>query len=279
MADVLDPRRFVCRADLAAAALKGQVEAERYASPDAMQVQAPVLDLYSAPNRSVLASQVIKGEQFDVYEVKDGWAWGQNKADGYVGYVRSEGLGPVASGGMTITAMLAHIYPEPSFKAVPTGQLSFLSKIEVKGEQGDFLETPDGFVSKAHVGELPTTLVAVCGKFLGLPYLWGGRSAYGLDCSALVQMGLWAIGLPCPRDSDMQQADLGAELAPGSAYHSGDLVFWKGHVGIMQDESTLLHANVHAMAVSLEPIEDAIARIAKTDGPVVAHKRLTDGGA
>lgn len=273
MATQLDSRRHVFRPDLADISLKGRVEAARYVDGRPMQVCVPVLDLLAKPDAGALASQVLYGEVFDVFDVSDGLAWGQNRTDGYVGYVIESGLSAVCEANRTITSKLTHVYPEPNFKTSPTSQLTYMSRVLVDGEAGEFYSVADGFISKRHFDHKPTSFVEEATRFVGIPYLWGGRSMLGLDCSALVQLALMAVGVSCPRDSDMQLAELGAEV--DDSYQSGDLLFWKGHVGIMFDDTTLLHANVNHMAVAFEPIVEAIARIKKTDGPVLAQKRLS----
>lgn len=274
MDDELDPRLNPYRPDLAAAELQGKVEAEAFAKPRPMTVQVPVLDLYEQPNRSSLASQLLFGEAFDVFELGPDFAWGQSRLDRYVGYVPRDRLGAASTPNEKITSLIGHVYSEPNFKSAPTATLSYMSRIARSAQSGDFLQTKNGFVSTKHVGNCAKDFVAEAQRFIGLPYLWGGRSAFGLDCSALVQLSLQACGQACLRDSDMQLADLGELLPDGSDYIRGDLLFWKGHVAIVSDPTTILHANVHAMKVSLEPIETAISRIAKTDGPVIAHKRF-----
>ncbi len=272
MAADLDRRLFAFRDDIAAASLKGQVQSARFVAPDPMQAKVPVLDLLAAPDASALASQLLFGEVFDVYDVKDDLAWGQNRTDGYVGYVKRSGLGEMAEVNSRITATLAHVYPNPNFKSTPTLRLPFGASVLLTSEADGFHQTPDGYISKRHLDQKTTDFVAEAARLVGAPYLWGGRSPLGLDCSALVQLALMAVGKPCPRDSDMQMETLGKHT--DGAYERGDLLFWKGHVGIVFDQATLLHANVHHMCVAFENLSDAIARIAKADGPVTAHKRL-----
>ena len=272
MADELDPRRHPFRSDIAAASLKDRIRAETFVEPESFQVRAPVIDLYAQPHAQALASQLLYGEMFDVYEQTDGLAWGQNKADGYVGYVAAAALSNPIPTHHRITANFAHLYEQPTFKSKPLCALSLGSLVHVSETTSDFLKTPDGYLCQKHIGQTSPDFVSEAARYLGVPYLWGGRSYFGLDCSALVQLSLAATGLTCPRDSDMQQAEVGDEVE--GPYLRGDLVFWKGHVAIVYDEHTFLHANVHHMAVAFEPIADAIARIAKTDGPVLAHKRL-----
>jgi cell wall-associated NlpC family hydrolase len=136
--------------------------------------------------------------------------------------------------------------------------------------------SPVGFLPASHLAPLDhreTDFVAVAERFLGTPYLWGGKTNYGLDCSGLVQLALTACGIRCPRDSDMQERALGA-LVDMKNLRRGDLVFWKGHVAIVRDPKTFLHANAFHMAVAVEPIAEAIARIAGAGSEVTSVKRL-----
>lgn len=272
MAAELDPRCNPFRSDIAAEKLKSLVQAERFVEPSTFLVTTPVVDLFAKPQSTSLASQLLYGELFDVYEVSGEWAWGQNRTDGYVGYVMRSALDDVFSTSHRVTALRAHVYPSPDFKGTPQVALPYQAHISVSGETNGFSEMPQGFVSNRHLSGEASDFVAEAGRMLGVPYLWGGRSPLGLDCSALVQLALMATGVDCPRDSDMQMRELGDRV--DGPFRRGDLVFWTGHVGIMFDEATLLHANVHHMCVAFEPIDDAIMRIEKSDGPILSHKRL-----
>lgn len=264
------------RPDLAASRLAGRVEAARFVEGARRRVTAGLLDLTAAPDpRAELATQLLHGEVFTVYEERpDGLAWGQAEADGYVGYVAAAGLGPDRAPGRRVTALCGHRYEAPSVKARVRGELPFLAELDVTGETRGFAPLRGGgFAPVQHLAPVAGDYVAQAARFLGAPYLWGGRSARGLDCSALVQLALAAVGVPAPRDSDMQAALLGA-AAEGEP-RRGDLAFWRGHVGIMADAGTLLHANAHHMAVALEPFAAAAARIeAAGGGPVTARRRL-----
>ena len=275
MGDTLDPRLNPYRADLAAQKLKGSVQAKAFVKPEPFSVVKPVLDVFAGPERASLTTQLLFGETFEAYDIGPDWVWGQCLTDGYVGYVERAGLGPQAAPNLSVTSTLAHCYPEPDFKTVPSMSLPYLSGLTETSDAGDFVETNVGFVSKRHVQPVAGDFVEQAKRFLGVPYLWGGRSPLGIDCSALVQLSLQACGHSCQRDSDMQQDTLGEMVSQDAGFNRGDLLFWKGHVGIVADPDTLLHANAFAMAVSLEPLESAIARIAKSDGPITAHKRLS----
>lgn len=275
--DGLDRRLNPYRPDLASVTLIDEVEAETYVTPLRKMVARPVLDLYAAmPNPPGLASQLLRGEEFDVFGIQNGIAWGQSVTDRYVGYVDHSGLGVCELSEIVITAQLAHIYPEPSIKSTPLQSLPFLSKVRRKGATENFIELKDGFVCAAHTTPIGTDdPTSIAERFLNAPYLWGGKSQLGLDCSALVQLAHSALGMDCPRDSDMQLNGLGEFLPEGSDLQRGDLIFWAGHVGIMQDSKTLLHANAHHMKVVSEPlneVEDRIKDVEEKD--VLARKRI-----
>jgi cell wall-associated NlpC family hydrolase len=254
----------------------GRVEAARFTAGEPRRVAADLLDLTLSPDPGAgLATQLLHGEAFTVYETRDdGLAWGQSDLDGYVGYVRAGGLGPDRPAGRRVTAIASHGYAAPSLKARATGELPFLADLDVTGEEAGFARTPGGFVPLQHLAPLAGDAASVATRFEGTPYLWGGRSARGLDCSALVQLALLATGRPAPRDSDMQGALLGAPLSDSSPGVRGDLVFWRGHVGMLLDAETLIHANAHHMAVAIEPVSEALARIKAAGSDVTGIRRI-----
>lgn len=275
-------RRLVAaRPDLAAAHLKGQVTAQAYTSGVLRIVTAPLLDLRLSPEEEMgLATQLVHGEPFTVYETRfDGLSWGQSGWDGYVGYAATDGLeAPRRVSGelLRVTARSSHIYGRPDIKAAVRTVLPCLAEVATIGTGGGFAELAGGgFVPVAHLAALEGDAVDMARRFLGVPYLWGGRSAAGIDCSGLVQIALTAAGSGGVwRDSDMQEALLGMRLAPDAPAQRGDLVFWKGHVGITTGEGSVIHANAHHMAVSEEPLAAVIARIeASGGGPVTCRRR------
>jgi cell wall-associated NlpC family hydrolase len=216
------------------------------------------------------------GENFTLYEERDGWAYGQSGRDGYVGYVHAEGLGQI-EGRPThrVKNLTSLVFPEATVKKSPVDRLTFFSPLIVVEEGERFLKLASGgYVHKRHamkIGEwAEADPVFIAGKFLGTPYLWGGVSPLGCDCSGLVQIALEATGQPAPRDSDMQMAVLGENVPPGEKKQRGDLIFFKGHVGIMTDEATLLHANAFHGRVVSEPLADVVLR----GDAVVGHKRV-----
>lgn len=277
-AAAFDPRLTPARPDLAAERLRGEVEAARYASPVRMRVAMGLAPLRSRPGAKALASELVYGATFEVFESAGGLAWGQASRDGYVGYVPAEAL-EAANGPAThrVTATLSHLYPGPDLKTAPLTPLP-MNALLCGAVEGAWLVTRRGCAPVMHVAGLGAEQaakdwVAEAERFLGAPYLWGGGSALGIDCSGLVQTARWAAGFECPRDSDMQ-AKCGAPVAR-EALRRGDLVFWTGHVGVMLDEARMLHANAHHMACAIEPLEIAVARIgAGSTGAPTGFRRL-----
>lgn len=240
------------------------------------QISTPVADLCAAPN-GPRDRQLLLGEAVDVFEQRDGWSFLRADKDGYVGYLRRETLEPVLEPTHWVCAPATHLYPEPDFKQRETALLSFGARLTVTGESGRFLETSKGYVPRAHMrmlGDWMTDPVAAAELLLGTPYLWGGNSRSGVDCSGLVQAGMLACGMACDGDSDQQQANLGHHVTSGRPFAAGDILFWKGHVGFVAGE-TLLHANAFHMSTVHEPLDAAIRRIRdQGDGEITAHKRL-----
>lgn len=279
----LNPGKFAgrlvpARPDLAAAHLRGAVEADRFAEGAPRSVTAPVLDLRRSPSRETgIETQLLRGEDFTVYETRDdGTAWGQAEIDGYVGYVDATGLGPRQPADTHVRALLSHVYAEADIKSQVLDELPFMARIAVAETDDAFVRLRDGgWVPRRHLEEVRGDFVVQAERFLGLPYLWGGRSARGLDCSGLVQLALQATGIPAPRDADMQEEALGEALPPDAALRRGDLIFWRSHVSIAISPVTMIHANANAMTVTLENVASAILRIERAgEGRVTARRRL-----
>jgi cell wall-associated NlpC family hydrolase len=278
----LDPRLHAYRPDLADAQLEGLVEAERFVAARRMQVVEPVIGVHKAPRFDAMQlTQALMGETVNVFAENEGWAWVQLERDGYVGYVNANALSAnVAAPTHRVAVPSTFLYNEPNLKTQPAILLTMNAQVIVTGGDEKFAKLANGrFVFARHLRpavEFETDFVAVSSMFRHVPYYWGGKSVQGLDCSGLVQLALEAAGVAAPRDSDMQEEMLGTRLMVNDldGLVRGDLVFWKGHVGIMTDATTLLHANGYHMMVVEEPLRDAVARIASSYGEVTSVKRL-----
>ncbi|MFG6594622.1 C40 family peptidase [Sulfitobacter sp. 1A13368] len=238
------------------------------------QVAVPVADLCRRPD-GPRDRQLLFGEQVTVLHEASGWTYVQAEKDGYCGHVLQSTLGTPRSATHRVCVPATHAYRDADLKSPDLLSLSYGARVTVTAETKDFAETPQGHIPLGHLAPVesreadPAQIAAL---FLGTPYLWGGNSRWGIDCSGLVQAALLACGIPCPGDSDQQEKTVGAPVS--DAYQRNDLLFWKGHVALVVDGETMIHANAHAMAVSYENIAEAIARIeAGGDGPVTAHRR------
>lgn len=284
MAAPLDPRTHACRPDLADARLKDLVAADRYVDAGAGQAALPVVPVAQRPDpEAPLVTELLYGETVRVYDERDGWVWLQSDVDDYVGYAPTSALSPdVGATTHRVSALGTFAFSRPDIKSPPLMDLPLGARLVVERMEGQFAIISDGgHVPAQHVapeGSYAPEFVAIAELFHGTPYLWGGRSRIGCDCSGLVQVALQAAGITCPRDSDMQQAALGASIdlaSDLSGLQRGDLVFWRGHVGIMLDAERLLHANAHHMAVAVEPLREAASRISRaTENTITTVRRL-----
>lgn len=268
-----DSRITPARPDLAAAHLEGKVEALRFVEGERFRVRAASTAVRKEPRPDVpYQTEVLMGEIVTIYDRdEEGWAWGQLERDGYVGWMAANALGPVdPAPSHRVNAAHAFLYPIPGFKAQPLDALSLGADVTVTRMEGQYAATPGGFIYANLLAPLPMEggdFVTFAESLVGTPYLWGGKSAKGLDCSGLVQLALAQTGVSAMRDSDMQEASLGTELPlDPTLLRRGDLVFWRGHVGIMRDSEMLLHANAGAMAVANEDLAAAMVRISAAGG-------------
>ncbi len=279
-----DPRLTPARADLVAEELKGKVAAPRYVAGRAYEVvepQAP-LRLEPAPD-APLATEALKGERVIIYDIDgEGWAWGQLAADRYVGWLPANALGSLGPPPThKVAALRTFVFAVPAIKAPPIEAMPFGARLAVARIEGGFAVTQSGgFVPAVHlaaVDRYEPDFVAVAERFLGAPYLWGGKTMLGVDCSGLVQVALSACGVSCPRDSDMQEAALGTPVTVAADFadlRRGDLLFWQGHVAIVRDGTTLIHANAFHMAVAIEPVADAVGRIRRAGSDITSVRRI-----
>jgi cell wall-associated NlpC family hydrolase len=269
----LDPRVTPARSDLAAEHLRGLVDASRFVKGRKMCIVSASAPLRRSPQADApLETEALFGESATVYDESDGWAWAQLTRDQYVGYLPGAMLGAPAEPTHRVAVLRMHAYPGPAIKLTPRMALSLGAQLKIVGRDGDFAISEDGLYVWSRclmeVSAREPDAVAIAELFLETPYLWGGRTSEGIDCSGLVQTALTAAGVASPRDSDMMEAAFGEALAidPEGPLVRGDLVFWKGHVGIMRDPVTLLHANGWHMKTVSEPLMQARDRIAAIGG-------------
>ena len=277
-----DPRLLPARPELAAAHLKGRVEAARFVEGALKRVIEPVAALRRAPaHDAALDTEALYGERVIVYETtQEGWAWGQLELDRYVGWLSAGALGEAGRAPThRVSALRTFVFPRPDIKAPPLTALSFGSRLAVLREEAIFAVTDTGgFVPARHLmalAEREPDFVVTARRFTGVPYLWGGRSSLGLDCSGLVQLALQAAGIDCPRDSDLQ-ATIGSAVEFGdlAKLKRGDLVCWQGHIGLVADGGRLLHANAFHMAVAEEPLAVAVERIRRNGLEILTVRRV-----
>lgn len=280
-----DSRLTPARGDIAAKHLEGEVEAERFVEGEELEVYDAIVPLRREPSHgAALDTEALKGERVMIYDrTVEGWAWGQLLRDGYVGWLPDAALvRPRTAPTHKIAALRTFAFPGPSIKLPPVETLPLGAQLEIMRDDGTFAITvQQHFIPLSHVTPLDAfenDFVAVAERFVGTPYLWGGRTSLGVDCSGLVQTALAACGIEAPRDSDMQEAALGEALTEIELDYltRGDLIFWNGHVAIVRDDDTVVHANAFHMAVAIEEIGEALRRIQETAGEITSVKRLFD---
>lgn len=279
---MLDRRLHAFRPDLADIALKGQVEAARFVAPEPAMVAQPVVALRPKPDPSIgIDTELLMGEEVRVFERENGWAWVQAVDDGYVGYLPEATLRGVTTATHVVTVPRTFVYSGPDLRFPTRTALSMGARLTITGEAETrgtryLLLADGGALVASHLRPVfdPPAIdyVSVAALFLETPYLWGGKSGFGIDCSGLVQLAMRMAGLRAPRDSDMQASRLGVPI-DRTALERGDLVFWKGHVAIMEDETSMIHANGHTMTVARETLEAAIERIGWLYGAPTGYRR------
>lgn len=261
-----DPRLTLMRDGVACTDLEGLVRAERYVAPTAMRCARPAAPIRKVADTAAgTEDQLIFGEAFDVLLTAGDFSFGQARRDGYVGFVETAALAPGA-GEPThwVSALRTYAFRRADLKSAPRGLYTQNSFVTVTSREGRFVEVEGaGWMVEEHLLPIGVYLddpAELAKAYLAAPYQWGGRESAGLDCSGLVQQALYAAGRAGPRDTDMQASRVGRPVERNDL-RRGDLVFWPGHVAMMIDETRMLHANAHHMAVRIEPLDDAIARI------------------
>jgi cell wall-associated NlpC family hydrolase len=275
----LDPRLNPYRRDIAATHLEGRVEAARFVEGTVAEIIEPIADVRRDPaHEAPLDTQALKGERVTVYEVsEEGWAWGQLETDHYVGYLSANAIGPMGPlPTHRVIVPRTFGFPAADIKLPPMIALPMGARIEILKETERFALNSFGWhFPLAHVAPLAKRqpdFVAVAESLMNAPYLWGGKSSLGIDCSGLVQTALQLAGIVCPRDTYMQE-QIGVPVTLKDI-RRGDLIFWKGHVAIARDAKTIIHANAHHMTVASEPLSEAITRIKRSGSDITSVKRL-----
>jgi cell wall-associated NlpC family hydrolase len=275
----LDHRLHAYRPDLADVKLRGRTDARRFVEGVVMEVVVPVTSIQREASSTVMqTTQALLGERLMAFEIGDDWVWCQLERDGYVGYIAKAAVSSdLTNSTHRVSVPSTFLYPLPDIKSQAAISLPMNAKLEIVASDEKFSRLSNGkYVFTKHVrplNDFESDFVSVAEKFLDVPYYWGGKTARGLDCSGLVQTSLEVCGISSPRDTDLQERQLGQNLMINDldGLRRGDLVFWKGHVGIMVDQKTLLHTNGHHMMTVKEPLAEAVTRIAD---PVTSIKRL-----
>ncbi len=279
-----DPRLHAYREDIADVALRGKVDALRFVKPELRQISVSIASVHAEPRMDAgTVTEALLGEQVNVFHVSDGWAFVQLLMDSYVGYLPGRCLtNQVMEATHRIAVPSTLLYVKPDIKANPVQHVYMNSLVSVIKMEGDFARLRDHrFVWVKHLMPVekywddPAT---VAEAYVNAPYLWGGKTVAGLDCSGLVQLAWQACGIDCPRDADMMQKGFGKPLKRDRDLKlaRNDMVFWQGHVGLMLDSVNLIHSNGHHMQVVVEPLSGAIGRIANLYGQVTGVSRVPE---
>ena len=242
------------------------------------RVCKPVCNILNE-TKSELQRQMLFGDGFKVTKIIEGWAYGKRIADDYSGIVAEDNLSNWVKPTNRVCSLGAHIYLDPNIKTVPLMHLPYQSEITVISKKNSFVELDSGvYIPQMQIEPIANKkndFVKVAERYLGIPYLWGGNSQYGIDCSGLISAALRGAGLNCPGDSIEQEAELGYLIQSNASLLRGDLIFWSGHVGLMLNDSSMLHANAHHMAVTFEPLKTVRDRVLKNGGGLItAIKRI-----
>ena len=271
-----DPRITPANGRAALESLRGTVTAPHFTNGEPAQLIQPLTDLLAAPGGR-RERQLLLGDGFTVIDRHDGYAFGQANKDGFCGYLPESALGLAEIPTHWVAAPMTTLYPDANMKVKETGSLTLGARVTAIAEFGKFTQTTRGFVPTLHlkpIGDWHKDPVAIAQTYLGTPYLWGGNSRAGLDCSGLVQACLMSCGHACPGDADLQQA-LGKPISEKAALKRGDLLFWDGHVALCMNADFMIHATAAFMAVVMENTRSAIKRIADQGyGPVIARRRV-----